>query len=51
MNRNVGVERINIETKKDISKVVSTFTKYAAYLIMFFGFLWFMINYVFPLLS
>ncbi|MFC0469918.1 hypothetical protein ACFFHM_05050 [Halalkalibacter kiskunsagensis] len=49
MSRDVDVERKNVETKKDIGKVASTFIKYAAYLIMFFGFLWFLVAYVFPL--
>lgn len=49
MDRNVEVEKRNVETKKDVGKVASTFIKYTAYLIMFFGFLWFLVSYVFPL--
>ncbi|WP_169801080.1 hypothetical protein [Halalkalibacter krulwichiae] len=49
MNRNVDVERKHVETKNDKSKVFATFIKYASYLIMFFGFLWFLVNYIFPL--
>lgn len=46
-------ERKNIEVKKeertDNSLVGATFIKYAAYLIIFFGILWFLIQYVFPM--
>ncbi|WP_171051787.1 hypothetical protein [Alteribacter natronophilus] len=37
-----------VEKKHDSSKVASTFIKYAAYLIIFFGILWFIINYILP---
>ncbi|MFC0560371.1 hypothetical protein [Halalkalibacter alkalisediminis] len=49
MSRNVDVEKRNVETKNDVSKVASTFIKYTAYLIMFFGFLWFLVQFIFPL--
>ncbi|WP_201745335.1 hypothetical protein [Alteribacter lacisalsi] len=37
-----------VEKKHDSSHVASTFIKYAAYLIIFFGILWFLINYILP---
>lgn len=36
------------EEKADSGLVGATFIKYAAYLIIFFGVLWFLISYVFP---
>lgn len=47
--RNVEVERKNVEKKMDSGMVASTFIKYAAYILIFFGFLYFMVRYVFPL--
>ncbi|WP_172797556.1 hypothetical protein [Bacillus sp. FJAT-27445] len=45
-------EKRNVEVRKeehsDSSRVGSTFIKYAAYLIIFFGVLWFLINYILP---
>jgi cell division septal protein FtsQ len=37
------------EKKADSSKVGVAFIKYLTYLIIFFGFLWFLISYVFPM--
>lgn len=45
---NVDVERRDIQQKSDPSMVASTFIKYAAYIILFFGFLYFLVKYVFP---
>lgn len=45
----VEVEKTNIQKKSDSSMVASTFIKYAAYIIIFFGFLYFLVQYVFPL--
>ncbi|MBD7985842.1 hypothetical protein H9649_14815 [Sporosarcina sp. Sa2YVA2] len=46
-------ERKNIEVKReertDNSLVGATFIKYAAYIIIFFGLLWFLLKYVFPM--
>ncbi|WP_197282631.1 hypothetical protein [Bacillus sp. FJAT-18017] len=46
-------ERRNVEVRKekhsDSSQVGSTFIKYAAYIIIFFGVLWFLINYIMPM--
>lgn len=46
-NQNINMERH--EKKSDSSKVAATFIKYATYLIIFFGVLWFLINYILPL--
>ncbi|PSL43652.1 hypothetical protein B0H94_110128 [Salsuginibacillus halophilus] len=43
------IEERHIDKKEDNSKVAATFIKYATYIIIFFGFLWFLINYVFPM--
>ncbi|WP_200901409.1 hypothetical protein [Paenibacillus sp. DMB20] len=46
---NVEVETRNVEERNDSSLVASTLIKYVAYLIIFFGFLYFLIRYVFPM--
>jgi hypothetical protein len=38
----------HIEKKSDSSLVLTTFIKYAAYLIMFFGVMYFIISYILP---
>ena len=48
-HRNVEVEKRHVEKKENGSMVMATFIKYAAYLIIFFGVLWFLIEYVFPM--
>lgn len=48
-DRSVEVERTEVHKKSDSSVVASTFIKYAAYLIIFFGFLYFLVKFVFPL--
>ncbi|MCR2822536.1 hypothetical protein [Lederbergia panacisoli] len=48
MDEHKEVERT--ERKSDSSKVASTFIKYAAYLIIFFGILWFIISYLIPMI-
>ncbi|UCZ52032.1 hypothetical protein LGQ02_14390 [Bacillus shivajii] len=50
-DRNVDVEKREeeVEKKHDSSKVASTFIKYAAYIIIFFGVLWFLITYILPM--
>ena len=48
----IGMWRLNEETfrkKSDSSLVASTFIKYAAYIIIFFGLLYFLVKYVFPM--
>lgn len=37
------------EERTDSGLVGATFIKYAAYIIIFFGILWFLISYVFPM--
>lgn len=46
-DRDVDIERR--EKKTDSSKVGVAIIKYGAYLVIFFGILWFLINYVFPM--
>jgi len=53
--RDVRVEdrdvRVNkTETKEDRGLVASTFIKYTAYLIIFFGIIWLIISYLLPML-
>jgi hypothetical protein len=50
-NRNVDYEERHVEKKSDSSMVASTFIKYAAYIIIFFGALYFLVRYVFPMFS
>ncbi|MCK0470964.1 hypothetical protein [Halalkalibacter sp. APA_J-10(15)] len=49
MNKDVDMEKKTVEKKNDVSKVGSAFIKYLTYIIIFFGFLWFLVNFVFPL--
>ncbi|WP_198520819.1 hypothetical protein [Alteribacter populi] len=46
---NVDKRHEDVEKKQDNSRVASNFIKYAAYLIIFFGILWFLINYILPM--
>lgn len=48
-NKNIDIEKTNIEKKSDSSVVASSAIKYIAYLIIFFGALYFLVRYVFPL--
>lgn len=48
-DNDVEIETRNIEERNDSSRVASTLIKYVAYLIIFFGFLYFLIKYVFPM--
>jgi hypothetical protein len=45
----VEVQHTEVQKKSDSSAVASTFIKYAAYLIIFFGLLFFLVRYVFPM--
>jgi hypothetical protein len=47
-DHDVDIEERHVEHKSDSSLVLSTFIKYAAYLIIFFGILYFIVRYVFP---
>ncbi|GAA4868950.1 hypothetical protein GCM10023310_55810 [Paenibacillus vulneris] len=46
---NVDIEQKRIEQKYDKGLVASTFIKYAAYIVIFFGFLYFIVRYIFPM--
>ncbi|MBO9609814.1 MAG: hypothetical protein J7639_27910 [Paenibacillaceae bacterium] len=48
-HRNIEVENRTVEKHSDSSKVAAAGIKYAAYLIVFFGLLYFLVRYVFPL--
>ncbi|MHA6484828.1 hypothetical protein ACX1C1_23340 [Paenibacillus sp. strain BS8-2] len=48
-HQNVEIEERHVERKSDSSKVIATFIKYFAYVLIFFGFLYFLVRYVFPL--
>lgn len=48
VDHDVDIEERHVEHKSDSSLVFSTFIKYAAYLIIFFGILYFIVRYVFP---
>jgi len=45
--RNVEIEKTNVERKMDSGMVAATFIKYAAYVAIFFGALWFWPNMCF----
>ena len=45
-NKNIEVKR---EEKSDSGLVGATFIKYAAYIIIFFGFLWFLLKFIIPM--
>ncbi|MDO3408487.1 hypothetical protein QWJ34_01765 [Saccharibacillus sp. CPCC 101409] len=47
--RDVDVEERRVEKRSDSSLVASTFIKYAAYIIITFGILYFLVRYVFPM--
>ncbi|WP_158289700.1 hypothetical protein [Paenibacillus flagellatus] len=48
-NRNVEIEKTNVEKRSEPSLVAATFIRYAAYIVIFFGALYFLVRYVFPL--
>jgi hypothetical protein len=50
-NRNVEVEERHVERKSDSSRVAATFIKYFAYIVIFFGALYFLVRYVFPMFN
>jgi len=47
--KNVDIEKKSVEQKYDKGMVASNFIKYAAYIIIFFGFLYFVVQFVFPM--
>lgn len=46
--RNVEYEQHHVEKKYDSSLVASTFIKYTAYVLIFFGVLYFLARYIIP---
>lgn len=46
-HRSLEVKHKDINHKSDLSMVVPTLIKYSAYVIIFFGFLYFLANFVF----
>lgn len=50
-NRNVEIEKTNVEKKMDASMVIATFIKYAAYIVIFFGAIWFIVKYLLPMFN
>lgn len=48
-DRSVEVEHREVQKKSDSSLVASTFIKYAAYIIITFGILYFLVRFVFPM--
>lgn len=48
-DKNIEVERRTVEKHSDSSKVGVALIKYVAYILIFFGFLYFMVKFVFPL--
>jgi len=44
-------KRTSVEKKADYTVVATTFIKYTAYIIIFFGFLYFLVRYVLPLID
>ncbi|WJH35253.1 hypothetical protein N6H14_04080 [Paenibacillus sp. CC-CFT747] len=45
----VDQTQTKVERKSDSSLVASTFIKYLAYVVIFFGALYFLVRYVFPM--
>ncbi|MFC4303641.1 hypothetical protein [Cohnella boryungensis] len=46
--RNLEVEQVHVEKRSDSSKVAATFIKYAAYVVITLGILYFLAEYVLP---
>jgi hypothetical protein len=49
MDEHKNIETTKVEKKSDSSVVASTFIKYFAYVLIFFGALYFLARYVFPM--
>jgi len=47
-DNNGEFKKTNIEKKVDYTAVAIAFIRYAAYIIIFFGFLWFIVKYILP---
>ncbi|MDB5052701.1 MAG: hypothetical protein JWM44_751 [Bacilli bacterium] len=49
LSNDIDKKEVHIEKKSDSSAVLTTLIKYAAYLVIFFGVLYFIIHYIIPL--
>lgn len=49
MEQEKDIKKKEVEKKHDSSKVQATFIKYFAYIVIFFGTLYFLVRYVFPM--
>lgn len=47
-DKNGEYKKTHIEKKVDYTAVAIAFIRYAAYIIIFFGFLWFVVKYILP---
>jgi len=47
-DKNGEFKKTHIEKKVDYTAVAIAFIRYAAYIIIFFGFLWFVVKYILP---
>jgi type II secretory pathway component PulF len=48
ISNDIDKTETHIEKRTDSSMVLTTFIRYAAYLIIFFGILYFLIHYIIP---
>jgi hypothetical protein len=48
LSNDIDKKETHIEKKTDSSLVLTTLIKYAAYLVIFFGILYFLIHYIIP---
>jgi hypothetical protein len=47
-DKNGEYKNTHVEKRADYTAVAIAFIKYAAYVIIFFGFLWFIVKYILP---
>jgi type II secretory pathway component PulF len=48
LSNDIDKTETHIEKKSDSSAVLTTFIKYATYIVIFFGILYFLIHYIIP---
>lgn len=48
IDKNGVYKKTHIEKRVDYTAVAIAFIRYAAYIIIFFGFLWFLVKYILP---
>lgn len=48
MDKSGEYKNTHVEKKADYTAVAIAFIRYAAYVIIFFGFLWFLVRYILP---